>query len=110
MKLSEITSKEHFKNMLKDPELEKVKQGLEKLSRLFNAYNWEFKTKLDDRLYWISAIRYSMSDEKVKNNMNPLNHMESIKRMFPNKVVRRDMNKENNNTFVYSVNIYDEKQ
>lgn len=110
MKLSEITNKEHFKNMLKDPELEKVRQGLEELSKTFIAYNWEFETKLDSKgkIYWIYVIQYPLSDERVKNNMTPLNHMETIRKMFPDKDIRRGIKKENNNTFVYSVNIYKE--
>lgn len=106
MKLSEITNKERFVNQLKDPKLEKVRQGLEELSKTFIAYNWNFETKLDDGIYWIYVIQYPLSDERVKNNMTPLNHMETIRKMFPKKTVRRRIKEENNNTFVYSIDVY----
>lgn len=105
MKLSEITNKERFVNQLKDPRLEKVRVGLEKLSKIFNAQGWNFETKLDDGLYFV-YITQKQLPLSVKNNMYPLNQMQALRTMFPNKFILRYPEEEDSSTFVYSIDVY----
>lgn len=50
MKLNEITDKEGFINMLKNPEAEKVRKGLEELADTFRKSHWNLTYKLEEEL------------------------------------------------------------
>lgn len=105
MKLEEITDKERFVNQLTDPKLEAVRKGLEELSIIFADKGWNFETKLDDGLYivYITQKQFPLS---VKNSMYPLNQMQALKTMFPNKFILRYPEEEDKDEFVYVINVY----
>lgn len=106
MKLEEITDKERFINQLKDPKLEEVRVGLEKLSIIFADKGWKLETKLDDNgMYWLYIVSKVLGREK-KNYVDQVVHVDTMKKIFPNKLVYRHPEEENENTFVYSIDVY----
>lgn len=109
MKLEEITKKERFINQLKDPKLEEMRSGLEKLSKIFNDKGWDFRTSVDgsNERYWIHIVPKTIPYGRAQND-ELVDHIATMEKIFPNKFIFRHPQEEDGNTFVYSINIYDD--
>ena len=92
MKLSEITDRESFVNMLKNPEAEKVRQGLEELVDVFRKDHWNLTYELDEELdrfkIRIRPVRPVKIDQLGIEDLW-MQHHKIIKAKFPTKHLDR---------------------
>ncbi len=89
MKLSEITDKEHFINVLKDPKMAEVEKRLIEVIPVFKERGWDLTYELDqDRIAKqpIFRVEFTLTEpqEVEQPNFDPDSNRYLIDKLFPN--------------------------